>query len=304
MGDPSGIGPEVLLKALAKNPKLVRHCLVLGDSFVISKVKRDLGMDLKINLLDFSNVHKKSFAHGVESPSYGRASFEYIEGALKILAAGRAKALVTCPVSKTAVAGSGVRFSGHTEHLASSTGTDKFAMMFVGGMLKVTLVTRHISLADVPDALTTGAIRGAIELTHDALKRDFKIRSPRIGVAGLNPHAGEGGIMGAEEARIIAPAIKKAARKIRNITGPRPADVIFHEAYHNKLDAVVAMYHDQGLAPFKMLYFDRGVNMTLGLPFIRTSPDHGTAFEIAGRNTASSRSMEEALRLAARLAGI
>ncbi len=302
MGDPSGIGPEVLLKALAKNPGLLEECLILGDRFVIAKMSKALGINLKLNLLDFSNAPHKGFAFGVEDPAYGRASFEYVEEAVKMLSRGRARALVTAPVSKSAITSSGRRFTGHTEYLAKAAGAAKFAMMFVGGALKVTLVTRHISLADVPGAISIDGICDTIELTHEALKRDFRIRNPKIGVAGLNPHAGESGVMGREEAKIITPAIKKAGRKIKNIIGPRPADVIFYEARNNAFDAVVAMYHDQALAPFKALYFDCGVNMTLGLPFIRTSPDHGTAFEIAGRGIASARSMEEALKLAARLA--
>ena len=210
---------------------------------------------------------------------------------------------MTGPVSKSAIRSSGAaKFTGHTEYLAHKTRTKDFAMMFVGESLRVTLVTRHIALKSVPSSINTDAVYRAIALTHKYLKRYFAISSPRIGVAGLNPHAGEGGLFGNEEARFIIPAIKKASRRMAGITGPIPADIIFHEALNEKFDAVIAMYHDQGLAPFKMLYFNRGVNLTLGLPFIRTSPDHGTAFDIAGKGIADPSSMIEAIKLGSLLA--
>jgi len=211
---------------------------------------------------------------------------------------------VTAPINKSSVRKAGFAdFEGHTEYLAARTATKDFAMMFVGKSLKITLVTRHIALKDVSRALSMESIYSAIRLTRDHLVRCFGIKDPKIAVAGLNPHAGEGGLFGDEEAKTITPAIKRASAEFKNIDGPVPSDIIFYEALNGKYDAVIAMYHDQALAPFKMLYFKDGVNVTLGLPFIRTSPDHGTAFDIAGKGIADPASMKEALLLACRLAG-
>jgi 4-hydroxythreonine-4-phosphate dehydrogenase len=174
-------------------------------------------------------------------------------------------------------------------------------MMLVGEKLKVTLVTVHKALRDVPGSLTIDGVYKAIMITHKYLKEFFRVKTPRIGVAGLNPHAGDEGLFGDEEERIIIPAIRRAVRSIRNICGPIAADALFYETAKGRFDAAIAMYHDQGLGPFKTLYFRAGVNLTLGLPFIRTSPDHGTAFDIAGKGKADPSSMIEAIRLASRL---
>ncbi len=273
MGDPSGIGPEVTLKALA-SPKVkgLADFLVIGEEF------------------------------GRKGASSGRASLEYIDKALDIACAGEADAIVTAPVSKSSIQKAGFpNFRGHTEYFAERTGTKKFAMMFVGEGLKVTLVTRHIALKRVPGVLTSALISDAISLTHKYLKDSFGIKFPKIGVCGLNPHAGEFGAFGTEEQNIITPAIRRLSKTMKNIYGPIPADAAFYDALNKRYDAVVAMYHDQALAPFKMLYFKSGVNLTLGLPFVRTSPDHGTAFDIAGKGVADPSSMIEAIRLACRL---
>ena len=278
MGDPSGIGPEVVLKALA-SPKVrgLADFLIIGESIVAKGSARD-------------------------AARYGKMSIEYIDAALELLAAGKADALVTGPVNKYSVRAAGIGdFQGHTEYLARRTGTKKFAMMFVGKSLKVTLATRHLPLKAVPEELTSGIVYDAIALTYKALAGYFRIKRPRIAVCGLNPHAGEGGAFGDEDKRVVAPAIKKASSLCKNIYGPLPADTVFHDSLNKRYDAVIAMYHDQGLVPFKMLYFDSGVNLTLGLPFIRTSPDHGTAFDIAGKGIADPGSMIEAIRLACRL---
>jgi 4-hydroxythreonine-4-phosphate dehydrogenase len=195
----------------------------------------------------------------------------------------------------------GYHFAGQTELLARFTKARKFAMMLTGGPLRVALVTTHAPLSQVPRLITAKKITEVIELSHDVCHR-FGIRHPRIGVAGLNPHAGENGLLGDEERCIIAPAVRRAARKKINVSGPWPADTLFYKAYHREFDAVVAMYHDQGLAPLKMIAFDSGVNLTLGLPFVRTSPDHGTAPDIAGKNIARPDSMIAAINLAANLA--
>ncbi|MCM8790397.1 MAG: 4-hydroxythreonine-4-phosphate dehydrogenase PdxA [Candidatus Omnitrophica bacterium] len=303
IGDPSGVGPEVTLKSLA-SPKVagLADFLVIGDGFVIDNVCRKTSLKLRAELRDLRNVPRRHFSYGKVSASFGRASVEYLDEAIRLLKSGKADALVTAPVNKSSIHLAGVRgFLGHTEYLASNTGSVKFAMMFVGKALKVTLVTRHIALKDVSRKLTSASIRSAIELTDKYLREYFGVRHPRIGVAGLNPHAGESGAFGNEEKSVIAPAVELAQKKIRYVIGPLPPDIIFHDAFEGRFDAVVAMYHDQALIPFKLLYFDRGVNLTIGLPFIRTSPDHGTAFDIAGKFTADPSSMVEAIKLACRL---
>lgn len=275
MGDPSGIGPEVTLKALA-SPKVkgLADFLVIGEEF------------------------------GRKGASSGRASLDYIDKALDIACAGEADAIVTAPVNKSSIQKAALPgFQGHTEYLAERTGTRKFAMMFVGERLKVTLVTRHIALRRVPGAITGALVSDAIALTYKYLKNCFGVKRPKIGVCGLNPHAGELGAFGTEEQKTITPAIRRCAKMMKSVYGPIPADAAFYGALNKRYDAVVAMYHDQALAPFKMLYFKSGVNLTLGLPFIRTSPDHGTAFDIAGKGVADPSSMIEAIRLACSLAG-
>jgi 4-hydroxythreonine-4-phosphate dehydrogenase len=269
LGDPAGIGPEVVAKALASG-KLSKQFdyEVLGDA----RTRR------RADAVDW-----------------------VVQGARRCLA-GELDALVTAPLSKQLLRDAGYRFAGHTELLAHLSGTKKFAMMLVGGPLRVALVTIHVPLARVPRLLSAAKILNVIELSHQAC-RQFGIRRPKIGVAGLNPHAGEDGLLGGEERRLIAPAVRRAVRKGLDVTGPWPADTLFHQAYHGRFDAVVAMYHDQGLAPLKMIAFDTGVNLTLGLPFVRTSPDHGTAFDIAGKGKARPDSMIAAINLAARLAG-
>jgi 4-hydroxythreonine-4-phosphate dehydrogenase len=305
MGDPSGIGPEVTVKAMAslRGSKLADF-FVIGDSFVLEKVKKSLGVKIDIPVFDLANVASAGFAYAKTNPVYGKASMDYIDAALEILSHGGADAMVTGPVNKAAIHDAGYgHFTGHTEYLAEHANTEDFGMMFVGGNLKITLVTRHVALKDVPKALTQARIATAIKLTDKALKRWFNIKNPRIGVAGLNPHSGEGGLFGNEEAEVIIPAMKAVSRTVKGLTGPVPPDAIFHKLIKGGYDAVISMYHDQALIPFKTLYFDSGVNLTLGLPFVRTSPDHGTAFDIAGKGKANPESMIEAMKLAAKLAG-
>jgi 4-hydroxythreonine-4-phosphate dehydrogenase len=268
LGDVAGIGPEIVAKALASR-KLDKH------------------FDYEI----IGNALTRRRADAIDW---------IVQGAKRCLA-GELAGLVTAPISKQLLRDAGYRFEGHTELLAHVARTKRFAMMLVGGPLRVALATIHVPLAKVPRLLSKRRITEVIELSHDICKR-FGIRRPKIGVAGLNPHAGEGGLLGGEERRIIAPAIRQAVRKGMNATGPWPADTLFHKAYHGEFDAVVAMYHDQGLTPLKMIAFDTGVNLTLGLPFVRTSPDHGTAFDIAGKRIANPASMIAAINLAARLA--
>jgi 4-hydroxythreonine-4-phosphate dehydrogenase len=276
--------------------------LVIGDREILEKAGRRIGVSFRPRVLDLDNVYIKGFSYGKQSGAYGRAAMEYLDAAVGLMLDGGAGCLVTAPVNKASIRAAGFAgFLGHTEYLAGRTGAKDYAMMFVGRRLKVTLVTRHIALGRVPASLSAGSISRVIRLTHDSLRRYFGIRRPRIAVAGLNPHAGERGAFGIEEKRVIAPAVKRASSRLGGVSGPFPPDAIFHDALAGKYDAVVAMYHDQGLIPFKLLYFMDGVNMTLGLPFVRTSPDHGTAFEIAGKGVADPSSMIAALKLACRL---
>jgi 4-hydroxythreonine-4-phosphate dehydrogenase len=210
--------------------------------------------------------------------------------------------MVTAPICKEGFHKAGINVPGHTEYLAALTNTGNFGMMLMGSGLRVMLVTRHLPISKVPYALTRKNIREHIELTGQALKM-FGLKNGKIGVCGLNPHAGDGGVLGTEEITLINPAIRAARKKGFNVSDAVPADTIFYEALNGKYDAVVAMYHDQGLAPLKMIGFDEGINVTLGLPIIRTSPDHGTAFGIAGKNKASPKSMINAIALAIDMAG-
>ena len=303
MGDPSGVGPEVALKALAdRRVRLLTDFLIIGDRSVLERSARRLGLKLDLPILDLANVPPRNFSYGRSSPLFGKASIEYIDKAVELLQKGRARALVTAPINKASVVAAGfAHFQGHTEYLAAKTRTKDAVMMFVGADLKITLVTRHIALKDVPKALSPQAIITTILLTHTYLKKYFGIKDPRIGVAGLNPHAGDGGLFGDEEARVIAPAIRAVSRKLSGVSGPMPPDALFYELLNKNYDAAVALYHDQGLIPFKLLYFKTGVNLTLGLPFVRTSPDHGTAFDIAGDFMADHSSMAEAILLACKL---
>lgn len=305
VGDPSGIGPEVALKALANSRvRGLADFFLIGDRRVIDKTGRDMGIRLATPVLDVPNVDLRRFAYGRSRPDFGAAAIEYLDRAVDELARGSAVAVVTAPINKASIIASGlVGFQGHTEYLASKTASRGVVMMFVGERLKVTLVTRHIPLSGVPAALDPRKIALTIEATHRGLRRLFGVRRPRIGVAGLNPHAGESGLFGKEDARLVRPVVARMSRSLGGVYGPLPPDVVFYDALHGKYDAVVALYHDQGLIPFKLLYFKDGVNMTLGLPFIRTSPDHGTAFDIAGKGVADPSSMIEAIRLACRLAG-
>lgn len=305
MGDPSGVGPEVTLKSLA-SPKIkgLANFLLIGDTSVVEKLKADMGLRLKVPFLDLSCIGQRGFSYGRCEPSFGCASIKYLDKALELLKAGKADALVTAPINKTSVRLAGYPgFEGHTEYLAEKTHTKDCAMMFVGERLKITLVTRHIALKAVPSKLTSEAVYRSIAITHKYLKKYFRIANPKIAVAGLNPHAGENGAFGDEEAEVIIPAVKKAMRTMKGVCGPFPSDAVFYAALKGRYDSVIAMYHDQALAPFKLLYFDNGVNLTLGLPFVRTSPDHGTAFDIAGKGVANPESMIEAIRLACELAG-
>jgi 4-hydroxythreonine-4-phosphate dehydrogenase len=232
----------------------------------------------------------------------GEASLSYIREAVKAAIAGGIDAVVTAPISKESTHLAGSKFPGHTEMLKELTGADEAVMMFEGGSFRVVLVTIHTALKEVPKLITKESVLSVIKITHSTLVNQFKIKDPKIVVCGLNPHAGESGAFGDEEIVHITPAVAEARKQGIGVTGPLPADTLFFYANQGKWDAVVAMYHDQGLIPFKMVSFNVGVNMTLGLPIIRTSPDHGTAFNIAWQGVADPSSMTAAVKLAARLA--
>jgi 4-hydroxythreonine-4-phosphate dehydrogenase len=282
VGDPAGIGPEIARKAAA-DARVRRICepILYGPH-----TKQDLA----------------AFKPGELSAQAGRAAHDAIVRAVADAQAGTIDAIATAPVNKEAFALAGLPWKGHTDLLAHLTGTPRVAMMFYAKPLRVVLATVHVPLADVPRLLTGDTLEFTIDLTARELPR-FGYASPRLAVAGLNPHAGEHGVIGREDDEVLRPAIERCRARGVDVTGPWPADTIFGRAARGEYDAVIACYHDQGLIPVKLLAFGEAVNVTLGLPIIRTSVDHGTAFDIAGRGKAQHSSLVEAIRLAARLAG-
>jgi 4-hydroxythreonine-4-phosphate dehydrogenase len=317
MGDPGGIGPEIVVKALG-SPRLRRACrpVVLGRRPVLEAAARRLRAKVVFDiagarlppavpghcpLVETGPERDPLPRLGRPSAAGGRAALEAVSEAICLALDGRVAGIVTAPISKEAIRAAGSPFPGHTELLAAFTATKRYAMMLVGGPLRVSLATIHEPLARVPSLITPRLVRETIQLTWEAV-RELGLRRPRIAVCGLNPHAGEAGLMGREERRVIGPAVRAMAAKGVPVSGPYPADTVFHRAAGGEFAAVVAMYHDQGLGPLKTLAFDTGVNVTLGLPIVRTSVDHGTAFDIAGTGVASPESLLAAAELAATLA--
>jgi len=303
LGDITGIGPEVTLKALALEAQADHtRYLLIGDAEHARRLNEQLG--LKLPLQTYTD---KDESGGIFlcQPLPDALPADLREGALRCLR-GQLDALVTAPVNKEAIVRSGQAFVGQTELLSQFAGTDRTAMMLLGQdergrCLRVALATTHLPLKLVSDHLTQAKIEMVIELAAQAC-RDLGLPRARVAVCGLNPHAGEGGEMGTEEQTTIAPAVRAARRRQIDVVGPLSADALFYHAFKGDYDAVVAMYHDQGLVPLKMIGFETGVNWTLGLPFIRTSPDHGTAYDIAGQGKANPSSMLAAIRLAKQLA--
>jgi 4-hydroxythreonine-4-phosphate dehydrogenase len=248
----------------------------------------------------FDIKSRLSSRKGLPSITSGKALVKYIKKAVEFASKREVDGIVTAPISKESLKMAGYDWPGHTEMLADLTNAREFAMMFVSEKLKIILCTIHIPLKEVPWRINEKLVLRTIRLAKRGTEM-LGIEAPRIAVSGLNPHGGESGIMGNEESRAIVPAVQKAHREGIDISGPFPPDVVFHKAYHDEFDIIVCMYHDQGLIPFKMLAFDTGVNVTVGLPLIRTSPDHGTAFDIAWENRANPSSMIEAIKLAARM---
>jgi len=278
VGDPAGIGPEVAARAAA-DPCVLEVC----------------------EPVIYAPPGEPVFPPGVLSAEAGRAAYDVIVRATSDARRGAVDAIATAPINKEAFRLAGLPWAGHTDLLAHLTGAERVAMMFHSDVLRVVLATVHIPLVEVPRALTRESLEGTIALTAGELPR-FGVSAPRIGVAGLNPHAGEHGLFGDEEARVMAPAIAACRARGIDVSGPFPADTIFGRAVRGEFDVIVACYHDQGLIPVKLLAFGQAVNVTLGLPIVRTSVDHGTAFDIAGRGVADPGSMIAAVRLAARLA--
>jgi 4-hydroxythreonine-4-phosphate dehydrogenase len=258
-------------------------------------------------IVDVTNFGRNDVLPGEPTEISGRAQIEYLAAAAKMALEGQVAALVTAPISKEWASRAGFRFAGHTEYLADLAGTPDFAMMLAGPKLRVTVATRHVALRDVPRELSVAGLASCIMLTARALRQGFGVALPRLAVAGLNPHAGEQGRFGDEEARLVLPAIELAQRRLAaasitaRVSGPHVPDAVFRQAAAGEFDAVVALYHDQGLIPIKMLHFEDAVNLTLGLPFVRTSPDHGTAYDIAGAGRANPKSFLAALDMAAKL---
>ena len=312
MGDASGIGPEIVAKTLAKAGE---RAVVFGSRVVMEDIVRRLGLDMAIRpiaapreaqfkdrVIEIVEVTRIEVPppFGVVNAIAGQAAFDTIVAAIEEAKAGEVSGLVTAPINKEAMGRAGIGYPGHTEILADYGGAERVAMMLANDEIRTVLVTIHTSLRRAIDQADFDAQMAAIRLAHEG-GRALGIASPRVAVAGLNPHAGEGGLFGDEEIRIIRPAIEAARAEGIDASGPWPGDTVYMQARKGRFDIVVAQYHDQGLIPVKYLGLEEGVNITLGLPFVRTSPDHGTAFDIAGQGIADPASLQTALAYARRL---
>lgn len=308
LGDPAGIGPEIVARALAARPDLPVR--VYGDAHLVEAAAAALGLPPPApeRIRSLGAAEPGAVVPGRPDLVSARAQLAYLEAAAGAACAGEIDALCTAPISKEWIARAGFTFPGHTEYLAALAGAREFAMMLAGPRLRVVLATTHLPLRDVPARLDSEGIATAIVLGARALSEGFGLTPARIAVAGLNPHAGEGGRFGDEETRLVVPAVARGRARLdaegiaAEVSGPHPPDTIFRQAAEGAFDAVVALYHDQGLIPVKLIHFDEAVNLTLGLPFVRTSPDHGTAYDLAGNGRARADSFLAALDMAARLA--
>ncbi len=316
MGCPAGIGPEIILKYFASRswaPDI--QPIVIGDTGILEKCGKDLNLPAScipwqtgmpypesgIPVINVSDLNIDTHTWGQFTKDSSQCMADYILKAVELAKNQVIDAITTCPISKSALQLAGHNFPGHTEMLVELTGAEKYTMMMAGKSLKVTLTTIHCALNEVPGRLTQTAIHNLIHITNNALKIDFGIAAPKIAVAGLNPHSSEDGLFGTEEEKIIAPAIQNAVLDGIDATGPFPPDTVFFKASSGLYDAVVCMYHDQGLIPFKLLHFSDGVNVTLGLPIVRTSVDHGTAYDIAGKGLADATSLASAVAMASEI---
>ncbi len=315
MGCPAGVGPEIVLKALGKTwPEDIR-LIVLGDAAWLKITAQRLGLPQDWPVISQPHEINQLTRHAVLNLStlsqvqWGQPNLEtakamvrYIKEGVHLCQEGTLHALVTAPISKTALKLAGEPYPGHTEMLADLTKTKKFAMAFWGEKLKIVLVTIHVALKEVPRLLSQEEILKAARLAYQFLKHDLGLEAPRLALAALNPHASEGGLFGDEEENILIPAVKAAQEENIPLFGPYPSDSLFFRAVKGEFDLVVCLFHDQGLIPFKLLHFEDGVNLTLGLPIIRTSVDHGTAYDIAGKGKANPQSLFKAIELAIHMA--
>jgi 4-hydroxythreonine-4-phosphate dehydrogenase len=317
MGDPAGIGPEIVLKALAHDD-VYQRCrpLVIGDRRILERAAAWLGQtpafeivaapadsdyeSTRVVLLDVENAPPERVPVGEESATAGGAAVEYVFRACDLAMAGEVDAVVTAPLNKAAMNLAGYHFAGHTELLTERTGAERVSMLLIGPQLRIVHVSTHVGLEEAIQRVTPERVEAVIQLAHDAC-RALGIARPRIAVAGLNPHASEGGLFGDEEARRIAPAIRAARARGLDVSDPQPPDTVFLRATQGAYDIVVAQYHDQGHIPMKLLAFDSGVNVSFGLPIVRTSVDHGTAFDIAGKGIASEASLLAAIDVAVQM---
>ena len=318
MGDPTGIGPEIIVRSLSmQEPFEVCRPVVFGDRNVLFRAIRiqNLSASLelvdeipedgyqpgKVFLLSLSQLGIDSLRFGQPDRTCGEAMAKYVEEAFRSVTSGKVNAITTCPINKQAMNQAGYSFPGHTEFLAHLARASSVAMMFLGSRWKIVLVTTHLPLKDVARWITADRILTTIRLTDEGMRKYFGVSHPRIALLGLNPHCGEGGLLGEEEKREILPAILEARSLGVDLEGPFPADSFFDCSRHSAFDAIIAMYHDQGLIPVKMLDFKGAVNFTLGLPFVRTSVDHGTAYDIAGKGLADPTNLIKAISTAANL---
>lgn len=321
MGDPCGVGPEILVKALSRGEsESFRSALVVGDFLALQRAATLLKTPLNLQVVEkpedlpgmwpdgtvllFSpcSLSEGDIHYGSPGENACRATVQYIEWAVRLAMKGAVDAICTCPINKANLQRHGFSFPGHTEFLKELTDTMDVVMMLAGPQLRVALVTIHEPLAEVPGLLNKELLRRCIAITGDALVRDFGIREPRIAVAGLNPHAGEEGRFGSEEIQTIRPVVESFRDALYWVSGPYPPDTVFYRATRGEFDAVVSMYHDQGLIPIKLVHFEEAVNITLGLPLVRTSVDHGTAYDLAGTGKAHEGSLAAAIQLAIRVA--
>ena len=315
MGDPAGVGPEIVIKALSAGGARDYSPLILGDYELLSKCVRQLNSSIKLIRVDepdqivddgcipvLSLTSLGDVESGSISKEAGHAAGIYIEKGARLAMDGIIDGIVTAPINKESFNLGGFSYPGHTEFLAHLTDTENYAMMLMGDSLKVILLTIHCALMDVASRLSISDTLRIIRLSNDSLKKYFGIAKPRLALASLNPHAGEAGLFGMEEEDILIPASDMAIKEGIDITSPLPSDTLFFSAVRGAYDAVICPYHDQGLIPLKLLHFEDGVNVTLGLPIVRTSPDHGTAYDIAGKGVASPESILAAIKVAVRMA--
>ncbi|WP_314923300.1 4-hydroxythreonine-4-phosphate dehydrogenase PdxA [Mogibacterium diversum] len=318
MGDPAGIGPEIVAKSIADKATFdVARCIVIGDKKVMEKAIEIVGADLKVNvvespadgdysygvlnMIDLDNINMSRFEYGKINAMCGQAAFDYIKKSIEITMDKQADAVATTPINKESLHAAEVDFIGHTEIFGALTGTADPLTMFETNGLRVFFLTRHKSLRDMLDDIKKDRIIDYVERCTDALRR-LGVKEGTMAVAGLNPHSGEHGLFGWEEVKEIAPAVEELKESGFNVAGPVPADSVFHQAAQGRFNSVLSLYHDQGHIATKTLDFDRTISITNGMPILRTSVDHGTAFDIAGKGIAGAVSMEEAIRLAAKYA--